>query len=73
MKNLLNRSFLLLTLLFTLLAIALPASAADNYDYFVAGTEFEPVDSKDKVFFLKDKSSNSSNLQLKFNEESLFT
>ena len=73
MKNLLNRSFLLLTLLFTLLAIALPTSAADNYDYFVAGTEFEPVDSKDKVFFLKDKSSNSSNLQLKFNEESLFT
>ena len=59
--------------MFTLLALAFPASAADNYDYFVAGTEFEPVDSKDKVFFLKDKNSNSSNLQLKFNEASLFT
>ncbi len=69
MKLLLKKLFLLLNLI----ALALPLSAADNYDYFVAGTEFEPVDSKDKVFFLKDKSSNSSNLQLKFNEESLFT
>lgn len=63
MKNLLNRSFLLLTLLFTLLAIALPTSA-EEYTTVVAGTEFQPK-SGTIGFFIKDKDGNT-NANLKF-------
>ena len=66
MKNLLNQTFLFLTSLFTLLALALPASAADTDYHFVAGTEFNPVSTNDSYFFLKDFMNTSNNNKLQF-------
>lgn len=65
MKNFLNQSYLFIILLFTLLALAMPASADTDY-HFVAGTEFNPRNSTDSYFFLKDFIKHSTNDQLQF-------
>ena len=54
MKNVLNKTFLLITFLCLLFAWAMPVNAADSDYYCIAGTEFEPVSSADTYFFLKD-------------------